>query len=69
MMSFTPTEDVYEQYKDGSGRVRVAEAGKPIQWAFAYELGLVATPDAPQGIVDTVPDVVEEAPKRGKRND
>lgn len=39
--TFTPKEDVIEHYKDGSGSVVVARAGKSIPWAMARNLGLV----------------------------
>lgn len=45
--TYTPDKDIYEDYKDGSGRVLVAKAGVPIRWEHARELGLVQG-DAPK---------------------
>ena len=45
--TYTPTEDVYEVYKDGSGRALVAKAGVPMPWSRAHALGLVKVEAAP----------------------
>lgn len=50
--TYTPTEDAYEDLKDGTGRVCVARAGVPMPWARAYELGLVKTELPPPRMSD-----------------
>jgi hypothetical protein len=52
--TYTPTEDVIEHLKDGSGSVVVARAGVAMPWERALMLGLVSGPapweplDAPE---------------------
>ncbi len=59
--TYTPTKDIHEEKKDGSGSVLVASAGKPMTWARALMLGLVKT-DEPRGTQTVVAAPAKKAP-------